>query len=185
MNVEKISSSRLPRFSREKYLSAPKIPVIVCLDNVRSGYNVGSILRSCDAFHVEKVIGGGYTPGPSHPEVAKTALGAQATVSFEHAPDLLSKIKELKNGGCVVCIVEHTTASTHLSRIEVVPEKRYVLVFGNELTGVSSSLLSLGDVFIEVEQRGTKHSLNVSVCAGIVLWYFFTKLWRWEQDGLR
>jgi len=171
----KMESREIVRLSVEEYMSSPKMPVKVCLDNVRSAYNVGAVLRSCDVFHVEELICGGYTAVPPHPEIAKTALGADKTVKTTKVSDLKTYLEGLKREGYVVVCVEHTRVSVPLSQLRIMEDKKYVIVFGNELLGISEEVLSLGDVFVEVEQGGTKHSLNVSVCAGIVLWFFFTK----------
>lgn len=181
----KIPSKELPRFSPDDYVLAPKMPVIVCLDNVRSAYNVGAILRCCDVFHVEKIVLGGYTPLPTNYKVWKTSLGAEKTVKWEFYEQISSYLGDLKKSSSNVniCIIEHTRKSLHLSSFNPQPSDKYVLVFGNELFGISDEVINQGDIFLEIDQKGTKHSLNVAVCAGITLWYFFVKLWKNRLDG--
>lgn len=165
----------LGRKSLSEFKKAGKIPVVVVLDDVRSLHNVGSVFRTADAFRVEKVILGGITACPPHREIEKTALGATESVIWEHANDIKNALAELKSVGYVICGVEQVDGSIHLQDYQVGSEK-IAVVFGNEVKGVSQQVLNLCDQFIEIPQSGTKHSLNISVSAGIVLWELYSQL---------
>lgn len=156
------------------------MPVAVALDNIRSAYNTGSIFRSCDAFHVSMVICGGITPTPLNSKLAKTALGSECSVVWEKASNLYDYLCNLKSNkkDMLIIGVEHTSSSIPLSSLVPSPSLFYILIFGNELYGISSEILNICDMAVEIEQFGTKHSLNVSVCCGIVLWHFFIHLSR-------
>lgn len=152
------------------------MPVVIVLDNVRSGHNTGSVFRSCDAFGVTAVYLCGITPFPPNREVRKTALGSDESIDWIHFPDTTVALKELKQQGYEIIFAEHTTESTPLQQFMLSKEKKYVLVFGNEVEGINSDLLPLADHIIEIPQFGTKHSLNISVAAGIVLWDVWNKM---------
>lgn len=149
-----------------------KFPVIVLLNDIRSLNNVGSFFRTADAFNIERIILGGITPCPPHREIQKTALGATETVQWEHAEDLLETAGNLKKEGYVLCSIEQAEEVVLLQDIHNLPGEKYALVFGNEVDGVDQNIIDLSDHVIEIPQFGTKHSLNVSVCAGIVMWEF-------------
>jgi tRNA G18 (ribose-2'-O)-methylase SpoU len=153
-----------------------KIPVCILLDNVRSLHNVGSVFRSADSFCVEKIFLTGITGTPPHREIQKTALGATESVQWEHAESGESVARELRTAGYQIIIIEQTTTSVALQQFEPAPDTKYCLVFGNEVEGVSNEIIEHADLGIEIPQAGTKHSLNISVCAGIVLWEVFRKL---------
>lgn len=143
--------------------------ITVVLDDVRSRHNVGSIFRSADCFGVERIILCGFSPLPPHREIEKTALGATLSVPWQHAPDVAATVEELKGRGYLTIAVEQTTMAVPLPALELPEDQALALVFGNELHGVSDPVVRACDRCIVVPQRGSKHSLNVSVCAGVVL----------------
>ncbi len=161
----------LNRKSVEDFKLAPKKPIIVVLDNIRSMHNVGSVFRTADAFLIEAIFLCGYTPQPPHREINKTALGATETVDWLFFENTTDAIIELKNRGYNVLAVEQATNSISLETIAAVDSKT-ALVFGNEVDGVDNEVLKLVDGCIEIPQLGMKHSLNISVAAGMVLWQF-------------
>lgn len=160
------------------YSEIQKIPVTVVLDNVRSGLNVGSVFRTCDAFLIKELILCGITVQPPHKEILKTALGATESVSWSYFSDIASCLKVLRQKNYKVYGVEQTTESKRLGALKPESHEKYALIFGNEVKGISDEALPLLHGAIEIPQGGTKHSLNVSVCAGIVLWEFFKALQR-------
>jgi tRNA G18 (ribose-2'-O)-methylase SpoU len=166
----KLYNEELGRISAEEYKSAQKQPVAVVLDNVRSGHNVGSAFRSADAFRIEKVVLCGICATPPSQEIHKTALGAEFSVPWEHYDDTVEAVRALKEQGWTLVGVEQAENSTMLQ--DFVPEagRRYAFVFGNEVFGVAQEVMDLCDMALEIPQEGTKHSLNVSVSVGIVLW---------------
>ncbi|MFM9984030.1 MAG: TrmH family RNA methyltransferase [Flavobacteriales bacterium] len=166
---EKKSMSALGRLSVEEFKSAPKIPLWIVLDNIRSGLNVGGIFRTADAFSAEAVYCCGYTPSPPHREVLKSALGATETVKFEAFSTTLEAIQSLRGQGIKCYAVEQTTGSLELISFAVNQGDKLAFVFGNEVHGVDQEVINACDGAIEIGQTGTKHSLNVSVCAGILI----------------
>ena len=158
--------------------AAGKLPVIVMLDNVRSLNNVGAILRTCDAFSVQEVVMCGITGTPPSPEIHKTALGAEDSVAWRHVEDTLAETRRLKTGGWHICVLEQTHESVPLQDFVVAPGERYVIVCGNEVHGVMQEVAEEADTVIEIPQEGMKHSLNVSVSAGIAMWHFFSAMRR-------
>ena len=174
--MKKLKLDELGRITIDEFKSIEKISVTVLLDNVRSLHNVGSVFRSADSFCVEKIFLTGITGTPPHREIQKTALGATESVEWEYAGNGASIVKQLKAAGYQIVIVEQTTTSLALQQFEPSPDARYCLVFGNEVEGVSDEIIKHADMRIEIPQAGTKHSLNISVCAGIVLWEVFRKL---------
>ncbi len=174
--MKKLKLEELGRISVDEFKEAEKIPLSIFLDNIRSLHNVGSIFRTADAFRIEKIYLGGITGTPPHREIQKTALGATESVNWEYVSDSLNTLTILKNEGYKIVIVEQTTDSVLLHTFQPAPGDRYCLVFGNEVNGVSEEVVQLGDLAIEIPQVGTKHSLNVSVCLGIVVWEIFRKI---------
>ncbi len=176
--MKKLTVSELNRISVEEFKETPKLNVIVALDNVRSLYNVGSVFRTADAFRIEKVLLGGITATPqTQPvEIHKTALGAEQSVDWEYCPDLLSDIQRYKENGYTIVSVEQVHDSVMLNDFVPGNDKKYLLVFGNEVKGVQQSIVDNSDIALEIPQSGTKHSLNVSVSAGIVMWVFARSL---------
>ena len=166
----------LQRLSQKDFQEAEKHPVTILLDNVRSMHNVGSVFRTADAFRVEKILLGGYTPKPPHRDIQKTALGATETVQWEACEDAVLTIEKLKNEGYRVLAVEQTHDSFLLQELQLGKGEKTALVFGNEAEGVSESCLAACDGAVEIPQFGSKHSFNISVSAGIVLWEVYKKM---------
>jgi tRNA G18 (ribose-2'-O)-methylase SpoU len=166
----KLYNDELGRISVDEYKSAEKAPVAVVLDNVRSGHNVGSALRSSDAFRVAKVWLCGICAVPPSQEVHKTALGAEFSVEWEHCASTLEAVRRLKADGWTLVGAEQAEHSTMLQDFTPEDGRRYAFVFGNEVSGVAQEVMDLCDIALEIPQQGTKHSLNVSVSVGIVLW---------------
>ena len=172
----KKSIDELQRLSQKDFQEAEKHPVTILLDNVRSMHNVGSVFRTADAFRVEKILLGGYTPKPPHRDIQKTALGATETVQWEACEDAVLAIEKLKNEGYRVLAVEQTHDSFLLQELQLGKGEKTALVFGNEAEGVSESCLAACDGAVEIPQFGSKHSFNISVSAGIVLWEVYKKM---------
>ena len=168
----KLKLWELDRLSEEEFRIQTKFPMIVVLDGIRSLNNIGSIFRTADAFNVEKIYLCGISAQPPHRDIQKTALGATETVAWEYRSSIVELTKELKNKGVVVCAVEQAEEITLLQNTTHLQGEKFALVFGNEVDGVDQQVVDLADHIIEVPQFGTKHSLNVSVCAGVVLWEF-------------
>lgn len=174
--MKKLKLDELGRISAVEYKDAEKIPVVIVLDNVRSLHNVGSAFRTADAFLVEKIILTGITGTPPNREIHKTALGATDSVPWEYIEQPAQAVRELKGFGYTIVCVEQTDEGKLLQEFEAVSSGKWALVFGNEVNGVSEDVISLADQAIEIPQGGSKHSLNVSVCLGIVVWHFFQQL---------
>jgi len=167
--MKKLSLSQLNRITPEEFKKQAKIPVIVILDNIRSMNNVGSIFRTCDAFAVEKLYLCGITATPPNKDIFKTALGATESVDWEYAEKVEELVVSLKQNNIKVYLVEQTDSSVLLDKFQFSDEK-LAIVLGNEVFGVTETLLPLCDGAIEIPQQGTKHSLNVTIAAGIVIW---------------
>jgi 23S rRNA (guanosine2251-2'-O)-methyltransferase len=174
--MKKLKLEELGRISVDEFKASEKLPIAIVLDNVRSLHNVGSAFRTTDAFRFEKIYLTGITGTPPHREIEKTALGATQSVDWEHVESTAEIVKKLKTEGYYIIIIEQTSSSIQLQQFSPEPGKKYCLVFGNEVHGVSEDAIQFGDVAIEIPQFGTKHSLNISVCLGIVAWEFFKKL---------
>ncbi len=167
--MRKLKLEELGRLSVEAYHMIPKTPVVVVLDNIRSAVNVGSVFRTADAFAIEKIIICGISATPPNREISKTAIGATESVSWEYIEDISEAVLLLKSDGYTIAGIEQTDHSVKLG--SVLPETgKIAIVLGNEVDGISEEILNHLDLCIEIPQYGTKHSLNVSVCAGIVLW---------------
>ena len=171
----KLKLEELNRLSITDFKSKRKDPIVVLLDNVRSLHNVGSVFRTCDAMAIEKLYLGGITAKPPHREIQKTAIGATESVKWEHVQNAESVILKYKNLGYKVIAVEQTLNSTDLINYNWKNEKT-VIIFGNEVEGVQQSIIDIADLSIEIPQWGTKHSFNISVSAGIILWDLKSKL---------
>lgn len=169
----KLKNEELGRISKEEYKTANKTGVVVLLENVRSLHNVGSVFRTCDAFAVETLYLCGITGTPPNNEINKTALGATESVDWKHEKDIIFLINRLKSQDFVIFSVEQAQNAVFLHDFIPKPGKKYALVFGNEVNGVSQEVVDLSDGVIEINQGGTKHSLNIAVSAGVVLWEFF------------
>ena len=173
--MRKLKNSELERISVENFKSFEKTPIVVVLDNVRSALNVGSSFRTSDAFRVEKIYLCGITSTPPNKEIRKSALGATESVEWEKVEDTESVIKKLKSDGYYICAIEQTENSTMLNDF-ILPKKPIAVVFGHEVNGVQQSVVDLCNQCIEIPQIGTKHSLNISVSVGIVIWDLYKKI---------
>jgi tRNA G18 (ribose-2'-O)-methylase SpoU len=169
--MRKLRTIEMERLSVEEFRQAEKMPLTVVLDDVRSMHNVGSVLRTADAFRVEEVVLCGITGTPPHAEIHKTALGAEDSVRWRYVKSALEAVSELKDRGVVVLSVEQAEGSTMLPSFQAERGKSYALVLGNEVKGVHQEVIDASDGCLEIPQLGTKHSLNVSVTAGIVIWH--------------
>lgn len=174
--MKKLKLEELGRISVDQFKESDKLPACIVLDNVRSLHNVGSAFRTADAFRFEKIYLTGITGTPPHREIEKSALGATRSVDWEYAESTGSLVQELKKNGYNIVIIEQTTESQPLHRFTPETGQKYCLIFGNEVHGVSEEAIEFGDLALEIPQHGTKHSLNISVCLGIVTWEFFRKL---------
>lgn len=174
--MRKLANSELERKSVEDFKEAKKTPLILVLDDIRSLHNIGSVFRTADAFLIEKIYLCGITATPPNKEIHKTALGATDTVVWEHKKDVLEVITSLKEQDVAVWAIEQVENAVFLQDFEPQENKKYALIFGNEVKGVSQEAIKLCDGTIEIPQLGTKHSLNISVSAGIVVWDIFKKL---------
>lgn len=168
--MRKLSMDQLNRKSVEEFRQSQKIPIIAVLENIRSAYNVGSVFRTADAFLIEAIYLCGYTAFPPHKEIKKTALGADETVVWKHFKNSSEAITAIRNRGYKVYAVEQADDSYKLQAISYEPNEKMAVVFGNEVTGVEQSTIEQCDGCLEIPQLGMKHSLNISVAAGIVLW---------------
>ena len=168
-------NSELGRISVDQFKEAEKAPFVLVLDNVRSQHNIGSAFRTCDAFRLEKICLCGITATPPTPEIHKAALGAEFSVDWEHFDTAVEAVQKLRKAGYVIVSVEQAEGSTMLQDFIPAPDKRYALVFGNEVKGVAQEVVNASDHCLEIPQFGTKHSLNVSVSIGIVLWNLIVK----------
>ncbi|SDR75985.1 RNA methyltransferase [Christiangramia echinicola] len=176
MNKRKLKNAELDRKSVEEFKEAEKTPIIVILDNVRSLNNIGSVFRTADAFLIQKIYLCGITAKPPHKDIQKTALGATETVEWEYVEDSLELVEKLRSEGILVFSIEQAEGAMMLN--DFIPEtnKTCAVVFGNEVKGVQQKVVSASDGVIEIPQLGSKHSLNISVSTGVVLWDLFSKL---------
>ncbi|SHL56390.1 RNA methyltransferase [Chryseobacterium polytrichastri] len=170
--VHKLKLEELNRIDVETFKKVEKIPLIIILDNIRSMHNVGATFRTADAFLIEKIILCGITPQPPHREIHKAALGATESVDWSHESDINTTISDLKSKGFEIIGIEQTSNSQMITDYTIDKTKKYALILGNEVEGISDEALENIDTFLEIPQLGTKHSLNVSVCGGIVMWEF-------------
>jgi 23S rRNA (guanosine2251-2'-O)-methyltransferase len=176
LGMRKLTMAELNRVAVADFKSTPKSPVVLVLDNVRSMHNVGAIFRTADAFALEKIWLCGITPRPPHREITKTALGSEESMAWEYAAETVAAVAALKQAGYQVVAVEQTTGSVQLPSFVPQPGRPLALVLGNEVFGVEDAVLALCDLAVEIPQFGTKHSLNVGVAAGVVLWDALVKL---------
>jgi tRNA G18 (ribose-2'-O)-methylase SpoU len=174
--MRKLENSELDRKSIEDFKKSDKTPLIIVLDDIRSLHNIGSVFRTSDAFLVEKIILCGITATPPNKEIHKTALGATETVAWEHHENVLEVIENLKKENIITMAIEQVESSVFLQDFKVKQNQKYALVFGNEVYGVAQEAVAICDGCIEIPQLGTKHSLNIAVSAGIVVWDLFQKL---------
>ncbi len=174
--MRKLKNNELERLSVDEFKNAKKTPLIVVLDNIRSLNNIGSVFRSSDAFLIEKIYLCGITATPPNNDIHKTALGATESVDWEYVEDTLVLIEQLKKSNIKILAIEQADQATMLNDFMPVANQKYAVVFGNEVKGVQQKVVSIADDCIEIPQKGTKHSLNIAVSCGIVLWDLSTKL---------
>lgn len=174
--MRKLENSELERKSITAFKQADKTPIIIILDDIRSLHNIGSVFRTADAFLIEKIYLCGITASPPNKEIQKTALGATETVTWEHHKNVLEVITNLKGLNIEIFAIEQVESSVFLQDFQIEKNKKYALIFGNEVYGVSQKAIELCNGTIEIPQLGTKHSLNISVSTGIVIWDLFQKM---------
>ena len=174
--MRKLANNELDRKSVEDFKAATKTPIVIILDDIRSLNNIGSVFRTADAFLIEKIYLCGITAIPPNKEINKTALGATETVDWEYAENVVNLIEKLKRDNIQVYAIEQVENSIYLNDFEVINNQKYAVVFGNEVFGVSQNAVAACDGTIEIPQFGTKHSLNIAVTTGIVVWDLFTKM---------
>ena len=174
--MRKLKNSELNRLNVEEFKQTNKTPIIVILDNIRSLNNIGSVFRTSDAFLIKKIYLCGITATPPNKDIHKTALGSTESVAWEYAESTINVVEKLKTDGVKVISIEQAENATMLNDFTPEPDTTYALVFGNEVKGVAQNVVSASDLVIEIPQYGTKHSLNISVSAGIVIWDVFSKM---------
>lgn len=174
--MRKLKLDELNRVSVDEFKQVDKLPVVVVMDNVRSMHNVGSIFRTSDGFAVQQLCLCGITGQPPHREIEKTALGATQSIDWQYYPTTVEAVAALRADGYQIIAIEQAENSTMLHTFNPDPAQKYALVFGNEVNGVADEVMQLADTCIEIPQFGTKHSFNIVVSAGIVLWDFYVKL---------
>ena len=173
--MRKLKNSELGRLNVEDFKKTDKIPLIVILDNIRSLNNIGSVFRTSDAFLIEKIYLCGITAQPPHKDIHKTALGATESIAWEYVKDTLSLVEKLQQENVIVAAIEQAQDSTMLQDFMIKPNQKYAIVMGNEVKGVQQEVVTTSNYCIEIPQFGTKHSLNISVSCGVVLWDLFKK----------
>ncbi|MBJ11164.1 MAG: RNA methyltransferase [Flavobacteriales bacterium] len=174
--MRKLKNNELNRLNLQEFKTSQKTPLVIVLDNVRSAHNVGSVFRTSDAFLVEKICLCGITPTPPHKEIRKTALGASESVNWQYYANSMECIQELTTCGYHIISIEQADKAIMLYDFNPKKNMKYALVLGNEVKGVDQSIVSASNTVIEIPQYGTKHSLNISVSSGVVIWDFFQKL---------
>jgi 23S rRNA (guanosine2251-2'-O)-methyltransferase len=174
--MKKISMNELGRMSVDEFKSSQKTPIVIILDNVRSGFNIGSVFRTADAFRIESVLLCGITAVPPNREIQKSALGSTESVQWKYFETTIQAINEFKKNGYIIVSVEQANGSIHLQNFKPDKDLKYALVFGNEVYGVLQEVINTSHFCVEIPQFGTKHSFNISVTAGIVLYDFYNKI---------
>ncbi|HFS67127.1 MAG TPA: TrmH family RNA methyltransferase [Flavobacteriia bacterium] len=174
--MKKLKNSELNRIDVPTFKQTNKTPLIIVLDNIRSLNNIGSVFRTSDAFLIEKIYLCGITATPPHKDIHKTALGATESVTWEYVPETFDIVKKLQNEGVLVASIEQADKSIMLQDFTIESNKKYAIVMGNEVKGVQQDVVNQSDYCIEIPQYGTKHSLNISVATGIVIWDLFKQL---------
>lgn len=174
--MRKLKNEELERLEVSEFKRAEKSPIIIILDNIRSLNNIGSVFRTSDAFLIEKIYLCGITAQPPHNDIRKTALGSTETVDWEYVENTLELVQKLKEEQITIVSIEQAENATMLNDFKPQPNETYAFVFGNEVKGVSQNVVDASDVVIEIPQYGTKHSLNISVSCGVVIWDVFVKL---------
>jgi len=178
--IRKTPNEELPRLNKDEFKQSEKTPIILVLDNVRSHLNVGSIFRTADAFILEGIYLCGITGTPPHRDLHKTALGATETVLWKYFPSTIEAVNDLKENGYAIASVEQAENATMLNDFKPATNQKYAIVFGNEVEGVSQEVVNVSDLIIEIPQFGMKHSLNIAVSVGVVVWDVFCKMKRSE-----
>lgn len=181
--MRKLKNSELNRLSVNEFKKAPKSPFSIVLDNVRSLNNIGSVFRTADAFRVEQICLCGITAKPPHKDIHKTALGATESVDWKYMKETALALDELKKESHTIIAIEQTDQSIPLHDFFIEPGKRYAFVFGHEIRGVGQDIVNRSDLSIDIPQFGTKHSLNISVSVGIVLWHVFRQYIKLQETG--
>ncbi|WP_458627775.1 RNA methyltransferase [Winogradskyella sp. PC D3.3] len=174
--MRKLKNEELDRLDISEFKNAKKTPIIIILDNIRSLNNIGSVFRTSDAFLIEKIYLCGITAQPPHNDIRKTALGSTETVDWVYAEHTIDVIEKLKAETINICSIEQAKNATMLNDFKPQPNEKYAFVFGNEVKGVDQNVVNASDLVIEIPQYGTKHSLNISVSCGVVIWDVFSKL---------
>ena len=174
--MRKLKNSELDRLSVDEFKETKKTPLIIVLDNIRSLNNIGSVFRTSDAFLIEKIYLCGITATPPHKDIHKTALGSTETVAWEYVENTIELIEKLKSEDIIVASIEQAENATMLDEFQPESNQKYALVFGNEVKGVAQKVVSASDLILEIPQFGTKHSLNISVSCGVVVWDVFAKM---------
>lgn len=174
--MRKLKNSELERLDVSEFKKVAKSPIIIILDNIRSLNNIGSVFRTSDAFLIEKIYLCGITAQPPHNDIRKTALGSTETVDWEYAERTIDIVERLKKENVKICSIEQAEDATMLDTFQPQPNTKYAFVFGNEVKGVEQDVVTASDEVLEIPQFGTKHSLNISVSTGVVIWDVFSKL---------
>lgn len=182
MKNRKLKNSELDRKTTSEFKAAKKTPIVIILDNVRSLNNIGSIFRTADAFLIEKIYLCGITATPPHKDIHKTALGATDTVTWEYSEDVLAVIKDLKAQNWQIYAVEQAENALFLDKFQPQKGQKLAVIFGNEVKGVQQKVVSVSDAVLEIPQLGSKHSLNIAVSAGVVLWDLFSKIKNLQEE---
>ena len=176
MKNRKLKLQELGRITVEEYKEAEKTPIIIVLDNIRSLNNIGTVFRSSDAFRIEKIYLCGITAQPPHRDIHKTALGSTESVAWEYVEDTVELVEKLKVDNVITLSIEQAENSVKLDEFTPIKNQKYAIIMGNEVDGVQQSVINVTDHVLEIPQIGTKHSLNISVCTGVVLWDLFSKM---------
>lgn len=174
--MRKLKNKELERLDILEFKAAKKTPIIIILDNIRSLNNIGSVFRTSDAFLIEKIYLCGITAQPPHNDIRKTALGSTETVDWEYSEQTIDVIEKLKVDDVKICAIEQAENATMLNDFKPQPNTTYAYIFGNEVKGVAQDVVDASDIVIEIPQFGSKHSLNISVSCGVVVWDVFSKL---------
>jgi len=174
--VKKLKNSELDRISVEEFKKSKKIPITILLENIRSAHNIGSVFRTADSFLINEIILCGISAQPPNKDIRKTALGSSESVEWKYEKNIEVAIQNLKDKGNKIISVEQTTNSISLENFKPSKNSKYAIIFGNEVNGIEQRTIDLSDMAIEIPQYGTKHSLNISVAAGIIIWNIFSKI---------
>tara|TARA_B100001287_G_scaffold262916_1_gene253315 strand:+ start:250 stop:780 length:531 start_codon:yes stop_codon:yes gene_type:complete len=174
--VKKLKNSELDRISIEEFKKSKKIPITILLENIRSAHNIGSVFRTADSFLINEIILCGISAQPPNKDIRKTALGSSESVEWKYEKNIDVAIQKLKDEGNKIISIEQTTNSISLENFKPSYSSKYAIIFGNEVNGIEQSTIDLSDLAIEIPQFGTKHSLNISVAAGIIIWDIFSKI---------